>query len=147
MALFAAHLVNRPATNRRTWGYQRAEILAAALQALLLLGVGVYVFIESIRRLIEPPEIATVGMLAFGIVGLLGNAIGITLLASRRRANLNLPAAFLEVLSDALGSVAVIAGAIVIAVTGWTRADAVVSLFIVILILLRTFALLRDTAR
>ncbi len=147
LALLAAHLVTRPATSRRTWGYQRAETLAAAVQALLLLGVGIYVLVEGIRRLIEPPTVASTGMLIFGIVGLLGNAISITLLASSRSANLNLRAAFLEVLNDALGSVAVIIAAIVIATTGWTRADAVVSLLIGVLILPRTVALLRETAR
>lgn len=146
LALVAAHLVTRPPTSRRTWGYQRAETLAAAAQALLLLAVGIYVLIEGIRRLVEPPEVAASGMLIFGIVGLVGNAISITLLARSRSTNLNLRAAFLEVLNDALGSVAVIVAAIVIATTGWTRADAIVSLLIGVLILPRTITLLRDTA-
>ena len=147
IALLAAHLVTRPATTHRTWGFQRAETLAAAAQALLLLGVGIYVFIEAIRRLIEPPDVASVGMLVFGMVGLAGNAISIAVLGRGRTANLNLRAAFLEVLNDALGSVAVIVAAIVIVTTGWTRADAVVSLLIAVLILPRTVALLRDTTR
>ena len=147
IALLAAHLVVRPATSHRTWGFQRAETLAAAAQALLLLGVAIYVFIEAIRRLIEPPEIASVGMLVFGIVGLAGNAISIAVLARSRSANLNLRAAFLEVLNDALGSVAVIVAAIIIVTTGWTRADALVSLLIAVLILPRTVALLRDSTR
>ena len=108
MALLAGHLVTRPATDRRTWGLQRAEVLAAAGQALLLLAVGVYVVVEAIRRLFEPPEIASTAMLVFGLVGLVGNAISLSLLAASRSANLNLRAAFLEVLNDALGSVAVI---------------------------------------
>ena len=147
MALLAAHLVTRPPTSRRTWGFRRAETLAAASQALLLLGVGIYVFVEGIRRLVEPPEVASVGMFVFGIVGLVGNVISIILLARSRTGNLNLRAAFLEVLIDALGSVAVIVAAIVIATTGWTRADALVSLLIAVLILPRTVTLLRDTAR
>jgi cobalt-zinc-cadmium efflux system protein len=147
MALLAAHLVSRPATSRRTWGFRRAETLAAAVQALLLLGVGVYVLIEGIRRLFEPPQIASFGMLVFGIVGLVGNVVSLILLITARSSNLNLRAAFLEVLNDALGSVAVIVAAIIIAVTGWTRADAIVSLLIALLILPRTIVLLRDTAR
>ena len=147
MTLLAAHLVTRPATDQRTWGFQRAETLAAVAQALLLLAVGGFVLVEGIRRLIDPPAIAATGMLAFGIVGLVGNAASITVLASSRTANLNLRAAFLEVLNDALGSVAVIVAAIVIATTGWTRADAVVSLLIAVLIVPRTVALLRDSAR
>jgi cobalt-zinc-cadmium efflux system protein len=114
---------------------------------VLLLAVGTFVIVEGIRRLVEPPEIASTGMLIFGVVGLIGNAVSLTVLASSRTANLNLRAAFLEVLNDALGSVAVIVAAVVIAVTGWTRADAVVSLLIGVLILPRTLSLLRDTGR
>jgi cobalt-zinc-cadmium efflux system protein len=147
LALIAAHLTTRPATNRRTWGYQRAETLAAAAQALLLLAVGTYVLVEGIRRLLEPPEVASTGMLIFGIVGLVGNAVSISLLVGSRSSNLNLRAAFLEVLNDALGSAAVIVAAIVIATTGWTRADAVVSLLIAVMILPRTVALLRVTGQ
>jgi cobalt-zinc-cadmium efflux system protein len=147
LALVAAHLVTRPATSRRTWGYRRAETLAAAVQALLLLGVGIYVLVEGIRRLVDPPQVASAGMLVFGVVGLVGNGVSMALLAGSRGHNLNLRAAFLEVLNDALGSVAVIVAAIVIATTGWTRADAVVSLLIGVLILPRTVSLLRDTAR
>lgn len=142
MALFAAHLVTRPPTSRRTWGFQRSETLAAAAQALLLLGVGVYVFVEGIRRLFEPPDVASIGMLIFGGVGLAGNVLAIAVLMRSRSANLNLRAAFLEVLNDALGSVAVIVAAIIIATTGWTRADAIVSLLIGLLILPRTVKLL-----
>jgi cobalt-zinc-cadmium efflux system protein len=147
MAVLAAHLVTRPATSRRTWGLQRAETLAAAAQALLLLGIGVYVLVEAIRRLFEPPHVAPLGMLIFGIVGLIGNAVSLTLLITARSSNLNLRAAFLEVLNDTLASVAVIVAAIIIATTGWTRADAIVSLLIGLLILPRTVTLLRDTTR
>lgn len=147
LALVAAHLTTRPATSRRTWGYQRTETLAATAQAVLLLGVGAYVLVEGIRRLVGPLEVDSTGMLVFGIVGLVGNGVSITVLAGSRGANLNLRAAFLEVLNDALGSVAVIVAGIVIATTGWTRADAVVSLLIGILILPRTVALLRDAGR
>jgi cobalt-zinc-cadmium efflux system protein len=147
MALLAAHLMTRPATSSRTWGLQRTETLAAAAQALLLLAVGVYVVAEGIRRLVEPPEIASGLMLVFGVVGLIGNVVAIAVLASSREANLNVRAAFLDVLNDALGSAAVIVAAIVIATTGWTQADAIVSLLIGALILPRTLILLRDAAR
>ncbi len=145
MALAATRLADRPATTSRTWGYRRAEVLAAALQALLLLGVGCYVVIEGVRRLIDPPDLASTGMLVFGAVGLAGNAASLLILTSSRAANLNLRAAFLEVLTDALGSVAVIVGALVIAATGWTRADPVVSLLIGAFILPRTIRLLRES--
>jgi cobalt-zinc-cadmium efflux system protein len=145
IALIAASLAMKPATAKRTWGYKRAEIIAAAGQAALLLGVGGFVIIEGIRRLIEPPEIGGSTMLWFGIIGLAGNAVGLVVLASGRNHNFNMKAAFLEVLNDALGSVAVIAAAIIIAVTGWVQADAVVSLLIGVLIIPRTLKLLRDT--
>ncbi len=145
IALIAASLALKPATLKRTWGYKRAEIIAAAGQAALLLGVGGFVIIEGIRRLFDPPEVGGSTMLWFGIIGLAGNAIGLIVLASGRNHNFNMKAAFLEVLNDALGSVAVIVAAVVIALTGWTRADAVVSLLIGALIIPRTLKLLRDT--
>lgn len=147
MALTAAHLATRPPNHKRTWGFLRAETIAAAVQALLLLGVGVYVFVEGIRRLFEPSEIEPTGVIVFGVVSLIGNTIGIALLATARGENLNLRAAFLEVVNDTLGSVAVIASAVIIATTGWYRADAIVSLLIGLLILPRTIVLLRDAGR
>ncbi|CCG02185.1 cation diffusion facilitator family transporter [Blastococcus saxobsidens] len=146
IALIAATLALRPATARRTWGYRRAEVLGATLQAAVLLAVGAYIFIEGIRRLLEPPEIATTGVLVFGAVGLAANAIGIVVLTrGGRSSNVNMRAAFLEVLNDTLGSVAVLVAAGVIALTGWHRADAVASLFIAVLIVPRTIRLLRET--
>lgn len=145
LALLAAVLAGRPATDARTWGYRRAEVLAAAGQAAVLLAVGIYVLIEAVRRLIRPEAVAPGLMITFGAVGLVGNMVGIALLAGARRQNLNTRAAFLEVVNDALGSVAVLLAAVIIAVWGWTRADAVVSLAIGGLILPRTWRLLRTT--
>ncbi|MEV8132759.1 MULTISPECIES: cation diffusion facilitator family transporter [Pseudarthrobacter] len=145
IALIAASLALKPATTKRTWGYKRAEIVAAAGQAALLLGVGAFVIVEGIRRLFEPPEVGGSTMLWFGIIGLAGNAIGLLVLASGRKHNFNMRAAFLEVLNDAMGSVAVIVAAIIIALTGWVQADAVVSLLIGALIIPRTLKLLSET--
>ncbi len=145
MALVAASLVTRPATDRRTWGLRRAEVLAATAQAAVLLIVGVYVLVEAVQRLFSPAEVASTEMLVFGIVGLVGNVVALVVLAGGRSSSFNMRAAFLEVLNDALGSVAVIIAAIVIALTGWTRADAVVALLIGALILPRTLRLLRET--
>ena len=145
IAYAAATLAERPASGRRTWGYLRAEVLAATLQAAILLAVGVYVLVEGVRRLAEPPEVTTSAMVAFGIVGLAGNLVAILVLARPRSSNLNLRAAFLEVVNDALGSVAVLVAAVIIATTGWQRADAVVSILIGLLILPRTLHLLRET--
>ena len=144
LGLVAAVLARRPATAARTWGYRRAEVLGAAGQAAVLLAVGIFVLIEGVRRLIEPPEVTSGIMLVFGIVGLVGNLVGLAILAGGRGANLNMRAAFLEVVNDALGSVAVLVAAFVIATTGWLRADAVASLVIGVLIIPRTIRLLRE---
>ena len=145
IALIAANVVLRPATSQRTWGYARAEVLAATLQAAILLAVGVFVVIEGVRRLLEPPQVASTAMLVFGIVGLIGNAVSMLVLSRGTSGNLNMRAALLEVANDALGSVAVLVAAAVIAITGWLRADAVVSILIGLLILPRTLKLLRET--
>jgi cobalt-zinc-cadmium efflux system protein len=144
LALAATLLVRRPASPARTWGYLRAEVLAAATQAAVLLAVGVFVLVEGVRRLLSPPEVASAAMLVFGVVGLLSNVVAITVLARGRHGNLNMRAAFLEVVNDALGSAAVLVAATVIALTGWLRADAVASLVIGALILPRTWRLLRE---
>ncbi len=145
IALIAAALTRRAPTDRRTWGYLRAEVLAATLQAAVLLAVGTVILIEGIQRLFAPPEVASGIMLAFGVVGLVANVVSLLVLAGGRGSNFNMRAAFLEVLGDALGSLAVIVAAIVIATTGYDRADAIVSILIAALILPRTIKLLRET--
>ncbi len=145
IALIAATLALRPATATRTWGYRRAEVLAATLQAAVLLAVGGFVLVEGVRRLLAPPEVATTAMVVFGIVGLVGNATSMIVLTRAAGSNLNTRAALLEVVNDALGSLAVLIAAAVIALTGWLRADAVVSILIGLLILPRTLRLLRET--
>jgi len=145
LALFAAQLMARPATDRRTWGFARAEVLAATAQAAVLLAVGLVVVVEGVQRLVAPPALQGESLLLFGIVGLVGNVVAIAVLAGGRGTNLNLRAAFLEVVNDALGALGVIAAAIVIATTGWQRADAIAAILIGALILPRAFTLLRQT--
>jgi cobalt-zinc-cadmium efflux system protein len=145
LAYVAAVLARRPATDSRTWGYRRAEVVAAAGQAAVLLAVGGFVLVEGVRRLFAPPEVAPAAMVVFGVLGLAGNLVGLAVLAGGRRDNLNVRAAFLEVANDALGSVAVLVAAAVIATTGWLRADAVVSLVIGALIIPRTLKLLAES--
>ena len=148
LALVAAVLAQRPATDRLTWGYRRAEVLAAAAQAAVLMAVGAFILLEAVRRLVSPPDVASGAMIVFGAVGLVANALAVALLARARGShgeNLNTPAARLEVTNDALGSIAVLVGAAVIALTGWMRADAVASMLIGLLILPRTWRLLRET--
>jgi len=143
LALVAITLAARPATSRRTFGLARAEILAAAVNAAVLLGFGVYVLYEAATRLTQPPEIAAGSMLVFGVVGLVGNLASMLLLVKVQADSLNLRGAFLEVTTDTLGSIGVIAAALVARFTGFTRADAIVALVIGLLIVPRAFRLLR----
>ena len=144
MALLAIWFAARSQTNGRTYGYLRVEILAAVTNAFLLFGVALFILIEAWRRLSEPPEIASGLMLAVALVGLAANAASLYLLRDAQRESLNLRGAYLEVMGDLGGSAAVIIAALVIALTGWTTADAVASVLIALLILPRTFALLRE---
>ncbi len=147
VALVAANLMLRPATSNRTWGFRRVEVIAALGQSVLLLVVGTYAAVEGIRRLFEPPEVPAMELLVFGVIGLTANVAAIAVLSSSRSSNFNMRAAFLEVLNDALGSLGVIVAAIVIATTGFQRADSIAGLFIAALILPRALKLLRETAR
>ncbi len=146
VALIAASLMLRPASSTRTWGYRRIEVIAALGQAALLLAVGTYTAVEGVRRFFEPPAVPAIELLVFGVVGLVANIVVIAVLASSRSANLNMRAAFLEVLNDALGSLGVVIAAIVIATTGFEQADAVAGLFIAALIVPRALKLLRETS-
>lgn len=146
VALIAATLMRKPSTSKRTWGFRRIEVIAALGQATLLLAVGVYAAVEGIRRLFEPPEIPASELIVFGVVGLVVNIIAIVVLSANRGANFNMRAAFLEVLNDALGSLGVIAAAIIIWTTGFQQADALAGLFIAALIAPRAFLLMKETA-
>lgn len=144
MALLAIWFAGRSPTNGRTYGYLRAEVLAAVANAVLLFGVAGFILYEAWRRLSEPPEIASGLMLAVALLGLAANAASVYLLRDAQRKSLNMRGAYLEVMGDFIGSAAVIVAAVVIALTGWTSADAVASALIGLLILPRTFALLRE---
>ncbi|HWS34079.1 MAG TPA: cation diffusion facilitator family transporter [Actinoplanes sp.] len=146
LALGATVLAARPATGRRTFGWARAEILAAAVNGLVLAGMGVYVFIEGVRRLIEPAAVAPGGMALFGVIGLVGNLVAVALLFRARADSLNMRGAFLEVATDTVTSVGVLVAAAVIALTGFTRADAIVSILIGLIIAPRAVNLLREAA-
>ena len=144
LAVLAVSFAARPATAERTFGYYRLEILAAMANAVLLFGVAVYILVEAWRRWVDPPAVAGGAMLVFAVIGLVANTVGLLVLRAGAAASLAVRGAYLEVLGDALGSVAVIVAAVVIAVTGWTRADVVASVVVALMILPRTWTLVRE---
>ncbi|MFD9030049.1 cation diffusion facilitator family transporter [Streptomyces sp. NPDC059567] len=145
MALLAIHFANRPPTENRTFGFARAEILAALANCLLLLGVGGYVLYEAIQRFIEPAETRGGMVIAFALIGLVANMISLSLLVRGQKESLNVRGAYLEVLADALGSVTVLISAGIILATGWQYADPIASILIGLMIVPRTVKLLRET--
>lgn len=146
IALIASAVAARPANDRRTFGYQRAEVFGALANGVILLGLSLWVGVEAITRLINPAEAEVAGGLMLGVaaVGLIANAVAIWLLGAAQRTSINVRGAYLEVLGDLLGSVAVIVAAVVILLTGWLPADAIASLLIAAMIVPRAIGLLRE---
>lgn len=145
IALAAIRIGKRPADARRTFGYYRFEILAAVVNTLLLFGVAVYIFIEAYRRLKNPPEIVSIGMLVVATIGLAVNLISMRVLAAGKESSLNMKGAYLEVWSDMLGSVGVIVGALLIWWTDWAWIDSVVAIAIALWVLPRTWIVLKQS--
>ena len=144
LALAAMKLAERPPSPRRTYGYHRAEILAALTNGLVLLVVAAYILAEAWNRFRNPHPVASVPVLAVAAVGLAVNLAGAYLLHAGSRSSLNVRGAYNEVLADALSSVGVILGAGVILATGWLWVDPLVAVGIALFVLPRTWALLRE---
>jgi len=144
LALVAASLAMRPATKKRTFGLQRAEILAALANAVVLCVIGISVLVGAVQRWNTPTEVAAGPMFWFAVVGLLANLVGLLVLRRGRGESLNLRGAYLEVLADLLGSVAVIVAAVLIGFTGWVWLDSVAGIAIFALIVPRVWSLLRE---
>lgn len=144
IALLAAWIATRPANDARTYGYQRAEVLAALANALILITIAVVIFIEAIRRIGSTPEVQTDIMLWAAILGAAANLVSLLILQGAQKESLNVRGAYLEVLGDLLGSFAVIVAAIIIMVTGFQAADTIASVLIALMILPRAWSLLRD---
>ncbi|MFK3794021.1 cation diffusion facilitator family transporter [Pseudomonas piscis] len=145
ISLVAIQVAKRPADRKRTFGYARFEILAAAFNALLLFVVAFYILFEAWQRLQAPPEIQSTGMLVIAVLGLIVNLISLSLLASGSSQSLNVKGAYLEVWSDMLGSLGVILAALVIMYTGWGWVDSLVAAAIGLWVLPRTWTLLRES--
>lgn len=146
IALIASVVAARPANERNTYGYQRAEVFGALINAVLLIALCIWIGVEAIQRLFTPSEVEVAGglMLIVAVVGLIANAISMWLLSAAQKTSINVRGAYLEVLGDLIGSVVVIIAAIVIALTGWMPADALASLAISIMIIPRAVTLLRE---
>ena len=145
VALFAVWLAAKPATPQRSFGYKRAEILAALFNGVTLVAISVWIFYEAYRRLSEPPEILGGPMLAVAVVGLLVNVAGAAILARSGGESLNVQGALRHVLADIAGSVGAIAASVVIITTGWVYADPLISALIGLLVLGSSWKLLRDS--
>ena len=146
LALAAGYMATRPATDRRTFGWHRAEVLAALANAVVLLVVGGYLLVEGVRRLKDPPAVEPGPMLWFALLGLAANAVSLALLHERRGESLNVRGAYLEVLSDLLGSVAVVVAAVAVLVTDAYWPDPVATLLIALVIVPRALLLAKEAA-
>jgi cobalt-zinc-cadmium efflux system protein len=144
LGLFGIWIADQPATEHKTYGYHRAEILVALLNGLVLWLVVLGVFWEAWQRVQTPPTVHGAGVLIVATVGLAVNLVAAWLLSGAASANLSVRGALLHVLSDILGSVGAIASGIVILATGWNAVDAVASVLIAMLILVSSFGLIRE---
>ncbi|MFG6464038.1 cation diffusion facilitator family transporter [Roseateles sp. DXS20W] len=145
IALAAIRIAKRPADARRTFGYHRFEILAAAFNAMLLFGVAVYILYEAYLRIKAPPEIQSTAMLVIAVVGLLVNLVSMRVLQGGQESSLNVKGAYLEVWADMIGSVGVIVGAVILKFTGWAWVDSAVAILIGLWVVPRTWTLLKSS--
>lgn len=144
LALIAIQAGKKAADPFKTYGYARFEILAATLNALILLGIAFYILYEAWQRLFVTPNIQSAGMLVIAVIGLVVNLIAMQLLKNSKDENLNVKGAYLEVWADMLGSVGVIIGAVIIQLTGWLAVDSVIAVLIGFMVLPRTWILLKE---
>ncbi|MDZ4048586.1 MAG: cation transporter [Limnobacter sp.] len=145
ISLLAIQIGKKAVDKKRTFGYHRFEILAAAFNAILLFGVAIYILVEAFLRISNPPDIQSNLMLIIASLGLLVNLIAMKLLSQSKDDSLNVKGAYLEVWSDMLGSVGVIVGALLIRWTGWGWIDSVIAVGIGLWVLPRAWALLKQS--
>lgn len=146
ISLAAVKVGKRAPDDRRSYGYQRFEILAAAFNAILLFMVAGYILYEAVGRFMTPPEVESTGMFWIAVVGLVVNVISMRLLSGGKDESLNVKGAYLEVWSDMLGSAGVIVAAILIGLTGWLWLDPLVAVGIGLWVLPRTWTLLKASS-
>jgi cobalt-zinc-cadmium efflux system protein len=144
LALIAIRFSERPATPQKTYGYARMEVLAALTNAVVLLLLAIYILYEAYQRFVDPPEILGLPMLVVAVIGLGVNLVSMRLLMAGSKESLNMKGAYLEVMGDMLGSLGVIVAAVVVLLTGWTAADAVIGAGIGLFIVPRAWNLLKS---
>lgn len=145
IAAGAVWLAERPPTPRRSFGFMRAEILAALLNACSMIVIALLIFVEAARRFADPPEVPGGWLIAVAAVGIVVNAAGATAVFRRGGEDVNMRASFLHLAGDALGSLGVLAAGLIIVTTGWVYADPLFSVLIGLLILASVWGVLRDT--
>lgn len=146
IALMAARIAARPPTATRTFGNGRAEILAALANGATLLAASAWILVESVRRLFEPADVHGSGMSLVAAIGLVANALVLWLLWRSQSNSLNMRGAMLHAAGDLLGSVAAVSAGLIIAATGWTRADPIASLALTLLIVFSAWQLVRQSS-
>ncbi|HMK48654.1 MAG TPA: cation diffusion facilitator family transporter [Thermodesulfovibrionales bacterium] len=145
LSMIAARISKRPSDFRATYGYQRVGIMAASINGMSLLAISLFIFIESYKRFLSPPEIAVPVMLSIASAGLIGNIV-MALILGHGHHDLNLKSAWLHVLGDTLSSVGVILSGVIVYLTGWSYADPVASILIGIIILVGGVRVLKETS-
>jgi len=145
MSLLAMRFATRPPTQHNTFGFHRLEIFAALANGLTLVGISIYIFIESYHRFLEPQKVAGLPMLLVAISGLVANMLSGYFLHRSRGQSLNIKGAYLHVLGDALGSIGAITAGVIMWQTGWMYADPLFSLLIGVIIIISSVRLLRET--
>lgn len=145
LALVAFWLAAKPPTPNRSFGYKRAEILAALFNGITIVAVSIWIFYEAYNRFQDPPEVLGGWMMVVAVIGLVVNLAGMLILTRSAGENLNMQGALRHVLADLLGSIGVIAAALVILLTGWSYADPIISVFIGVLVLFSSWKLLRES--
>ena len=145
LALAAVWLARRPETPERTYGFKRAEVLAALANGVTLVVLAIWIFYEAIQRFDDPPEVLGGWMLVVGVAGIGVNVAAGAILFRAREGSLNVEAAFRHVLADLLGSFGVVVAAVVILATGWLEADPIASILIALLVLTSSWSILRDS--
>ena len=145
IALGAIWMANRPASAQQTFGYQRAEVLAAVANGVMLLLVAAFVFWQAALRFSDPPGVSSAPMLGIGVIGLVANVASAVILHRRQGESLNVRGAFYHVVGDLVGSVGVIVAGVIMLTPGWFLADPLVSVAIGLLIVLGAFRLLRES--